>query len=77
MWMNVEISLIISWPDTEEREIKTPVRFAQANLIAYAFNIGDQLDELTSFQEACQIKDREFWFAAMKEEIASLYKNNT
>ena len=45
--------------DRRRREIKTPIRFAQADLIASAFNIGDQLDELTSFQDACQSKDRE------------------
>ena len=35
--------------DKQKREIKTAIRFAQADLIAYAFNIGDQLNEPTSF----------------------------
>ena len=38
--------------DRKRREKKTIIRFAQANRIAYAFNIGDQLDEPSSFQEA-------------------------
>ena len=37
-----------------------PTRFAQADLITYAFYIGDQLNEPTSFQKASQSKDKEF-----------------
>ena len=55
-----------------------PIRFAKADLIAYAFNIGDQLDhEPTSFKEAYQSKDKELRFAVMKEKMTSLCKNNT
>ena len=65
--------------DRKRREIKTPIRFAHANLIAYAFSIGESLDqeEPATFKEACKSKEKDSWIGAMKEEMASLYKNNT
>ena len=41
--------------DKSRREIKTPIRYAQADLIAYAFSVGDKLqsDEPATFEEAC------------------------
>ena len=65
--------------DRSIREIKTPARFAQADLIVYAFSVGDKIeyDEPASFLEACQSKDKEHWHAAMREEMSSLKRNKT
>ena len=56
--------------DRTRREIRSPARFAHADLIAYAFNIGSNidLDEPTTYQEACQSKERDLWLTAMKED---------
>ena len=65
--------------DRRRREVKTPIRFGQVDLIAYAFIIDDQLDsdEPVTFLNACHSKDREFCFTTMKDEMSSLYKHNT
>ena len=65
--------------DRTRREIKTPVRYAQADLIAYALNTGEKLEsqEPATYEEACQSKEREQWLAAMKKEMFSLQKNAT
>ena len=65
--------------DRPRREIKTPVRFAHADLIAYAFSIGESLDqeEPATFEEVCKSREKDSWMQAMKEEMASLHKNNT
>ena len=65
--------------DRTRREIKTPVRFAQADLIAYALNTGEKLEnqEPATFEEACQSREKEKWLVAMREEMFSLHKNAT
>ena len=65
--------------DRGRREIKTLARFAQADLIAHALNVGKKLDlnEPSTFEEACQREDKDLWLAAMKEEMQSLHKNQT
>ena len=65
--------------DRGRREIKTPARFAQADLIAHALNVGNKidLDEPSTFEEACQREDKNLWLTAMEEEMQSLHKNQT
>ena len=65
--------------DRNRRQIKTPARFAQADLTAYAFSIAESIDkeEPRTFQEACASKDKAHWLKAMKEEMSSLQRNNT
>ena len=65
--------------DRRRREIKTPVCFAQANLIAYAFSIGEKIEheDPATFKEAYDSKEKELWLEAIREEIRSLRKNKT
>ena len=65
--------------DRSRKEIKTHIHYAQADLIAYAFNVGDQLqhDEPATFEEACQSDKKDLWLTTMKEEMSSLIKNKT
>ena len=65
--------------DKSRREIKTPICYAQVDLIAYAFNVGDQLqrDKPTTFEEACQSDEKDLSLITMKEEMSSLMKNKT
>lgn len=45
--------------DRARREIIPPVIYAQADIIAYALNIGDsiELEEPASYQATCNSKD--------------------
>jgi len=65
--------------DRIRREIKPPGRYAHADFIAYALNIGDsiELEEPVSYQDVCSSKDRIHWLKAMREEMDSLKKNKT
>ena len=63
--------------DRVRREIKPPPKYTHVDVIAYALTIGDSIEmsEHVSFQEACNSKQKDKWFKAMKEEMTSL--NNT
>lgn len=65
--------------DRQRREIKAFKRYAYAHLIAYALTEAHELenDELRTYKEVVSGRDSERWIKAMKEEIESLYKNNT
>ena len=65
--------------DRSRRAIRTPVRYAQADLITYALNIGEEIEheEPATFQEACNSNESSYWLKAMKEEMISLEKNKT
>ena len=60
-------------------EIRPPPKYAHADVIAYALSIGDSIEmsEPVSFQEACNSKQKDEWFKAMKEEMTSLLKVKT
>ena len=47
--------------------------------MAFAFSVTKSIneDEPMSYKEAVTSKDKDKWLSAMKEEIQSLYKNNT
>ena len=57
--------------DRQMRIIKTPKRFAYADLIAYAPTAAHELDndEPKTFREAISGKDADKWIRAMKDEI--------
>ncbi|XP_052185243.1 uncharacterized protein LOC127796879 [Diospyros lotus] len=65
--------------DKVRREIKPPTRYAHADIIAYALNIGDSIEheEPVSYQEACSSNYKTNWLKAIKEEMESLQKNKT
>ncbi|KAH9678917.1 hypothetical protein KPL71_025907 [Citrus sinensis] len=65
--------------DRERREIKAPKKYAYADLIAYALTAAHELDydEPKTYKEAVSGKNADQWLKAMKEEMDSLYKNDT
>ncbi|KAH9744680.1 hypothetical protein KPL70_003806 [Citrus sinensis] len=65
--------------DREMRVIRAPKKYAYADLIAYALTTAHELDydEPKSYKEYVSGKNTDQWSKAMKEEIDSLYKNDT
>ncbi|KAG8503721.1 hypothetical protein CXB51_001724 [Gossypium anomalum] len=62
------------------REIKPPKKFAEADLVAYALNVVEDIDanrELSNYFEAISCEDSEKWMFAMQDEMESLHKNRT
>lgn len=64
--------------DRVRREVRPHAKYAQADLVAYALNVGDsiELEEPVSLTNACSSKDKTSRFRAMQEEMDSLSKNN-
>ena len=65
--------------DREMRVIRAPKKYAYADLIAYALTAAHELDydEPKTYKEAVSGKNADQWLKAMKEEMDSLYKNDT
>ncbi|KAH9716149.1 Integrase catalytic domain-containing protein [Citrus sinensis] len=65
--------------DREKRQIRPPLRYGYADLIAYALAASNDIDvdEPKSYAEAIQSSNKTEWQEAMNEEIASLKKNHT
>lgn len=68
--------------DREKRVIKLTQRYghnAFSKLLAYAFMtvVDQEKQELESYQKAINGKESDKWLATMKEEMNSLYKNQT
>ncbi|KAG8475586.1 hypothetical protein CXB51_032459 [Gossypium anomalum] len=62
------------------REIKPPKKYAEADLVAYALNVAEDIDanqEPSNYSEAISCEDLEKWMFAMQEEMESLHKNKT
>ncbi|KAG8499112.1 hypothetical protein CXB51_005523 [Gossypium anomalum] len=62
------------------REIKPPKKYAEADLVAYALNVAEDIDanqEPSNYSKAISCEDSEKWMFAMQEEMESLYKNRT
>lgn len=62
------------------QNIRPPSRFDDANLVAYALNAAEELEEIKepkTYAEAMKTKERKFWNDAAKEEMVSLKKNRT
>ncbi|KAG8489524.1 hypothetical protein CXB51_017540 [Gossypium anomalum] len=60
------------------REIKPPKKYAEADLVAYALNVDEDIDanrEPFNYSEAISCEDSEKWMFAMQEEMESLHKN--
>ncbi|KAG8481643.1 hypothetical protein CXB51_026501 [Gossypium anomalum] len=63
-----------------KREIKPLMKYAEADLVAYALNVAEDIDsnrEPSSYSEAISCEDSEKWMFAMQEEMESLHKNRT
>ena len=65
--------------DREMRVIRAPKKYAYADLIAYALTAAHELDydEPKSYKEDVLGKKTDQWLKTMKEEMDSLYKNET
>ncbi|KAG8501080.1 hypothetical protein CXB51_003194 [Gossypium anomalum] len=62
------------------REIKPPKKYAEADLVAYALNVAEDIDvnqEPSNYSEAISCEDSEKWMFAMQKEMESLHKNKT
>ncbi|KAG8492061.1 hypothetical protein CXB51_015688 [Gossypium anomalum] len=60
-----------------KREIKPPKKYAEADLVAYALNVAEDIDanqEPSNYSEAISCEDSEKWMFAMQEEMESLHK---
>ncbi|KAG8497798.1 hypothetical protein CXB51_007413 [Gossypium anomalum] len=61
-----------------KREIKPLKKYAEADLVAYALNVAEDIDanqEPSNYSEAISFEDSEKWMFAMQEEMESLHKN--
>ncbi|KAG8497502.1 hypothetical protein CXB51_008962 [Gossypium anomalum] len=62
------------------REIKPPKKYAEADLVAYALNVVEDIDanqEPSNYSKPISYEDSEKWMFAMQEEMESLHKNKT
>ncbi|KAG8481466.1 hypothetical protein CXB51_026218 [Gossypium anomalum] len=62
------------------REIKPPKKYAEADLVAYALNVAEDIDanrELSNYSEVISCEDSGKWMFAMQEEMESLHKKRT
>ena len=58
-------------------EIKPPKKYAEADLVAYALNVAEDIDanqEPSNYSEAVSCEDLEKWMFVMQEEMKSLHK---
>ncbi|KAG8484888.1 hypothetical protein CXB51_021392 [Gossypium anomalum] len=63
-----------------KREIKPSKKYVEADLVAYALNVAEDIDanqEPSNYSEAVSCEDSEKWMFAMQEEMESLHKNRT
>ena len=66
--------------DKERRTIKPPHKYGEADLIAYALSVADNIEsseEPSTYEEAISCSDSGKWMIAMQEEMESLHKNWT
>ena len=65
--------------DRIRRQIKSPQRYAYADLVAYVLNVENSIErkEHQTYHEANTSGKSTRWIAAMNEEIESLQKKHT
>ena len=66
--------------DKEMRTIKPPQEYGEADLVAYALIVVDNIEsseEPSTYEEAISCSDSCTWMIAMQEEIESFHKNGT
>ncbi|KAG8484081.1 hypothetical protein CXB51_022999 [Gossypium anomalum] len=62
------------------RKIKSLKKYAEADLVAYALNVAEDIDanqEPSNYSEAVSCEDSKKWMFAMQEEMESLHKKRT
>ncbi|KAG8488527.1 hypothetical protein CXB51_016411 [Gossypium anomalum] len=62
------------------REIKPPKKYAEADLVAYAFNVAEYIDanqETSNYSKVVTCEDSKKWMLTMQEEMESFHKNRT
>lgn len=60
--------------------IRKPQRYAEADLVAYALNVAEDIDTTEGpsiYSEAVSSKNSSKWMIAIQEEMESLHKNDT
>ena len=66
--------------DRPRRPIKLPQRYAEADMVAYALNMAEDINadkEPSTYKEVISCVDSEKWLISMHKEIESLHKNGT
>ena len=66
--------------DSEMRTIKPPQKYVEADLVAYAMSVADNIEsseEPSTYEVAVICSDSGKWMLAMQEERESLHKNGT
>ena len=66
--------------DKEMRTIKPPQKYGEANLVAYALSVADNIEvseKPSTYGEAVSCSDSGKWMIVMQEEMESLHKNGT
>jgi len=65
--------------DRERRTITAPRRYGYANLVCFALNAAEDVQdsEPRNFKEAFESKESKYWLKAVNEEMDSLEKNQT
>ena len=66
--------------DIDRRTIKPPQKYGEADLVAHALSIADNIesnDEPSTYEKAVSCSDSGKWMIGMQEEIESLHKNGT
>ena len=66
--------------DREKRTIKLPQKYGEADLVAYALSVPnniESIEEPSTYEEALSYSDSSKWMIAMQEEMESLHKNRT
>jgi len=65
--------------DRQRRQIKPPERYGYADLMCYALNTAEELQDSgpKNFREALESNESKDWLKAMNEEMISLEKNQT
>ena len=65
--------------DREKRTIKMPERYGIVDPISYVLVVAESVtsEKPANFKQAMRSKDKTRWVVVMKEEMASLKKNNT
>ena len=64
----------------EIRIITPPQKYGEANLVAYALSVADNIEsskEPSTYEEAISCSDSSKWVIVMQEEMESLHKNGT
>ncbi|WZZ11285.1 hypothetical protein YC2023_097206 [Brassica napus] len=72
-------SYVLARDRSRRKNVRPPSRFDDANLVAYALSVAEEIEieEPKTYAEAMRTKERKFRNAAAEEEMVSLKKNRT